>query len=201
MQDLEKALSHLADIHSQLSRTEHYRGLHSFPIALTGISGVLAAALQPWLLEGDPVWFVFYWSTVAILNTSFVGLGLGFEYLRSHTAFERRKTHAVLLQFMPALLAGLLLTVVALQWQETVLLQCLPGLWALLFSLGVFACRPFFPQHLFWLGLFYLLAAAVLLSMAPSGYSLHPWGMGLTFGVGQLLAALLIYWEIERHEQ
>lgn len=201
MQDLDKALSHLADIHAQVSRTEYYRGLNSLPTAITGISGMLAALLQPlWINTQQPEAFVWYWVGIATFNIVFMGMCLGRNYWYNHTRFERRKTHAVLMQFMPSLCAGLLLTMVALSWQQAILFYCLPGVWALLFALGIFACRPFFPPRIFWLGVYYLLAAAWLLSLAPSAASLHPWGMGSVFGLGQLLVAGTIYWEIERHE-
>ncbi|MDM8544995.1 hypothetical protein [Candidatus Venteria ishoeyi] len=202
MQDLEKALNHLADIHAQVSRTEYYRGFNSVPLVLSGVSGLFAASVQAsWMNMDNPGLFVLYWSVVASLNVLLFGIKLGLDYRCSHTPFERRKTHAVLLQFMPTLLAGLLLTIVALRWMHPVLLQCMPGLWALLFALGVFACRPFFPGRMFWLGAAYLIAAAWLLTLAPTGQSLSPWNMGLVFGGGQLLAALIIYWEMERHER
>ncbi len=202
MQDLEKALGHLADIHSQMSRTEYYRGLNSVPVALTGVVGLCAAWLQSvWLVPHSAFEFVLYWATVACLNVGFIALRLGFDYLHTHTPFERRKTHDLLWQFLPSLLAGLLLTVVVLSWAEPVLLHSMPGLWALLFALGIFSTRPFFPKRVLYLGIFYLLAAAWLLSLAPNAAALVPWYMGLLFGGGQLLSALLIYWDMERQTE
>jgi len=199
MQDLDKALAHLEDIHAHVLRTEYYQGFSSVSIALTGLSGLLAALLQTLYLPVSATMFVLFWAVIASLNVVAISLQLGFEYLHSHTPFERRKTHAVLVQFLPTLLAGLLLTVFALQWQEAVLLHAMPGLWALLFALGVFACRPFFPTRMFLLGGYYLIAAVCLLSLAPTGHSLNPWAMGLVFGSGQLFAAWVIYTEIEHH--
>ncbi|WP_177428594.1 hypothetical protein, partial [Candidatus Venteria ishoeyi] len=123
MQDLEKALNHLADIHAQVSRTEYYRGFNSVPLVLSGVSGLFAASVQAsWMNMDNPGLFVLYWSVVASLNVLLFGIKLGLDYRCSHTPFERRKTHAVLLQFMPTLLAGLLLTIVALRWMHPVLL-------------------------------------------------------------------------------
>ncbi len=199
--ELDKAVSQLAEIHAQVSRTEHYRGFRSITVALTGVAGLLAALGQwYWLPDLDARGFIGYWTLVAAANLLFAGGGLALDYVRRHTPFERRKTHAVLKQFLPALFAGLLLTVVALDINHPLLLQCLPGLWSLLFGLGVFACQPYFPTRLFWLGVFYLLAASWLFSLAPSAASLSPGFMGLIFGGGQLAAAAIIFWDVERHD-
>ena len=48
------------------------------------------------------------------------------------------------------------------------------------------------------MALFYLAAGAVLFLCAADGSSLSPWGMGAAFGVGQLLAAVVLYWNLER---
>ena len=48
--------------------------------------------------------------------------------------------------------------------------------------------------------MFYLVASVMLFGLALNGMSLQPWGMGLTFGLGQLLGAAIIYWDVERYE-
>jgi hypothetical protein len=79
-------------------------------------------------------------------------------------------------------------------------IRFLPGLWAILFSLGNFASLPYLPRSIFWLALGYFLAGVVLLGLADSGLSLSPWGMGLTFGGGHIIAAALMYWSLERED-
>ena len=77
-------------------------------------------------------------------------------------------------------------------------MQYLPGLWAVLFSLGVFASRPYLPRIIGWVALYYLVAGTVLLAMAADSTSLSPWGMGLTFGLGQIASGIVLYWNLER---
>jgi hypothetical protein len=49
--------------------------------------------------------------------------------------------------------------------------------------------------------LFYLSAGSVLLWTADANAPLNPWFVGGPFGVGQLLAAAVLYWELEREER
>ena len=73
----------------------------------------------------------------------------------------------------------------------------LPGWWAILFGLGVFASRRLLLCWTFAIGGFYLLAGLAMLLM-PRGAVFSPWTMGTTFGIGQLSAAALLYWTLER---
>ena len=74
----------------------------------------------------------------------------------------------------------------------------LPGLWAMLFSLGVFASWRKLPRPSLLVGTFYLLAGTVLIGAADNMQSLSPYGMGITFGAGQLATAALLYFRLER---
>ncbi len=94
-------------------------------------------------------------------------------------------------QFVPAVVTGLLLTVVITRaapheaWM-------LPGLWAITFAMGVFASRQFLPRHLFWVGLWYLVAGLACLTLQAGTHELSPWSMGIPFGIGQLLLAAVL---------
>jgi len=72
------------------------------------------------------------------------------------------------------------------------------GLWAMLFSLGIFASFRLLPRATFWVAVYYLMASAFCLAWGQGEWAYSPWAMGLTFGVGQLLAAAVLYWTLER---
>src|SRR5436305_1347818 len=48
----------------------------------------------------------------------------------------------------------------------------------------------------FWVGLFYMAAGTLCLTLREA--ALSPWAMGVPFGAGQLLAAAVLYWTLER---
>jgi hypothetical protein len=80
------------------------------------------------------------------------------------------------------------------------LVPLLPGIWAICFGIGVFASRPYLPRASGFVALFYYAAGAALLWRARGPESLSGWWVGATFGIGQLFAALVLYWNLERDE-
>jgi hypothetical protein len=99
-------------------------------------------------------------------------------------------------QFLPCIVVGILLTVVLTRVapQDS---WMLPGLWAVIFSLGVFASCRFLPRQMFVVGAWYLAAGLVSLLIGANHHLLLPWAMGLTFGVGQLLVAAVLHFGFE----
>jgi hypothetical protein len=95
-------------------------------------------------------------------------------------------------QLLPAAVAGGLLTIVLVHYAPQSLWM-LPGLWQIVLSLGVFAACRMLPAPLFAVGVWYLGTGLACLAFASDAHALSPWAMGLPFGVGQLLAAALIY--------
>ena len=69
----------------------------------------------------------------------------------------------------------------------------LPGLWQILFSLGIFASCRLLPRATFGVAVFYLASGLTCLALARGDAAFSPWAMGFPFGVGQLLAAAVLY--------
>jgi hypothetical protein len=68
----------------------------------------------------------------------------------------------------------------------------LPGLWEIIFSLGIFASCRFLPRPMFAVGLWYLVSGLACLALESGPQTLSPWSMGVPFGVGQLLVAAVL---------
>jgi hypothetical protein len=194
--ELEQALSQISEIHHHLVRTECYRGYRSATMAMTAGVAILGGAVQQRIVSGD-CGFVTFWVALAILNLVLVLSGIGWEYWMRLSHFEQRLTCRTVAQFVPSLIGGVFLT---LAFQHTAL-ELLPGLWAILFSLGVFASRPYLPQGIGWVGLFYLVCGCLLLTLANAGHEVLSWSMPATFGFGQLLLSRVLYWNLERAGQ
>jgi hypothetical protein len=198
--DLSRALGQLADIHQQMAKGQIYRGFRSIPIATSGLIGFVAAwAQEPGLGASDPVGFVLYWAVIAACAGLVGASEILYNYVVHDDRIARRRTRQVVGQFLPSLLAGAAITVSFLHLSAT-LVPLLPGLWAICFGIGTFASRPYLPRASGWIALFYYAAGMALLWLAHGPEPLRGWWVGGTFGTGQLLAALVLYWNLERSE-
>lgn len=196
--DLPRALGQLADIHQQIAKGEVYRGYRSLPIAASGLIGLAAAWAQtPALGASDPVGFVVYWTVIAAC-AGFVGASeIIYNYVVHDDRATRRRTTQVVGQFLPSMLAGAIITA-SFVHLSAALVPVLPGLWAICFGIGIFASRPYLPRASGWVALFYYAAGVALLWIARGPEPLRAWWVGGTFGAGQLMAALVLYWNLER---
>jgi hypothetical protein len=199
--DLSRALGQLADIHQQMAKGEMYRGYRSLPVAASGVMGFVAAWAQPPAFGvSDPVGFVLYWTAIATC-AGFVGASeIIYNYVVHDDLAARRRTRQVVGQFLPSLLAGAVITA-SFVHLSAALVSLLPGLWAICFGIGTFASRPYLPRASGWVALFYYAAGIALLWIARGPEPLRGWSVGATFGVGQLMAAMVLYWNLERKEK
>jgi len=198
---LHEALDQLSEIRIQIARTESFRGYRSATAAFSGAVAVTTAACQPLLLPepaAEPSAYLMLWICAAILSVVVTGVEMVFRCRRAASPIAVRTTWLAVEQFLPCTIAGALLTfVMALRAPESVWL--LPGLWGILFSLGVFASRGLLPRQIIWVGLYYLVSGALSVAFAQDAAAFSPWAMGVTFGGGQFLAAIVLYLTLEKN--
>ena len=196
--DLSRALGQLADIHQQIAKGEIYRGYRSVPVAASGFIGFAAAWAQPpGLGASDPVGFVLYWTIVASCAGLVGASEIIYNYVVHDDRAARRQTTQVVGQFLPSVLAGPIITASFVRLSAA-LVPLLPGLWAICFGVGIFASRPYLPRASGWVALLYYAAGVALLWTARGPEPLRGWWVGGTFGAGQLMAAVVLYWNLER---
>jgi hypothetical protein len=196
--DVGRALSQIEEIHAQIAKGEVYRGYRSLPVAASGLIGLVAAWLQPRGLGlADPIGFVIYWGAIAVC-AGFVGASeIIHNYVVHDAAPGRRRTRKVVGQFLPSVTAGAAIAL-CFAHLSAALVPLLPGLWAICFGIGTFASRPYLPRASGYVALFYYAAGFTLLWIARGPGVLSGWWVGGTFGVGQLLAAGVLWWNLER---
>src|SRR4051794_41275085 len=97
-----EALGQIAEIHDHLARAEQYRGFHPLSVAGSGVVGLAAALVQPWLVAtDDPAAFVRFWLVVAAVGGG-IGIGPAVDaYLRHEDECGRRRTRRVSGPFLP----------------------------------------------------------------------------------------------------
>ena len=68
----------------------------------------------------------------------------------------------------------------------------LPGLWQVVFGLGVFASCRFLPKAMVVVGGWYLACGLGCIALASSAHAFSPEDMGVPFGIGQLMIAAVL---------
>lgn len=200
--EVHDAVARINTIWTHVARAERFHGYRPATVAGTGMFGVLAAVVQPWLAPDpfvDPDRYLMVWISVAVASVVLVGVELATSCLRTESALERQLTRQAVQQFVPCLCGGAVMTwVIADYVPEAVAL--LPGLWSICFSLGVFASLPFVTPAVASVAVYYLLAGGVCLAFGRDELALHPWLMGGMFGVGQFLMAGVLLRAEERRD-
>ena len=198
--ELREALDSIATIRRRMAETEVFRGYRALPVALSAVFALAAGFLQPTLLprpDQDVPGYVTLWSTVALLSVAAAGLAMFLRDRVAGASLTRPVTWLAVGQFVPCLVAAAAVTAVLVRVAPEAA-WALPGLWQVFFSQGVFASCRLLPRAAFAVGVFYLAAGIGTLILARGPEALSPWAMAVPFGVGQLAAAAVLYWTLER---
>jgi hypothetical protein len=202
--ELREALTQISEIRRQVARTEVFRGYRAMPVAFSGVLALAAGGFQAlWLPEPNKNMGVYLtlWLGAAVISALAAGMEMALRCWKSVSTITREITWLAVEQFLPCLAAGGLLTLVLAVYTPDNLWM-LPGLWQILFSLGIFASFRLLPRATFGVALFYMVTGLLCLALAQGEAALSPWAMAIPFGVGQLYAGAILYWTLERtHEQ
>ena len=196
MKDLNEALTEIAAIRSQIVRTAEFRGYGPITVAITGLVAFASAELQAQLFPAaahEVATYLTLWISTAAIATTLIAFEMVLRSRTIHSGLAQEMILHAVEQLVPSGVAGILVTVVLLKVAPDSI-WILPGLWQILFSLGVFASARFLPRTVFAVAAWYLIAGLICLSWAATDRTLSPWMMGLPFGIGQLLAAAILQW-------
>jgi hypothetical protein len=197
MRDLDRALTDISVIREQLARGTEFRGYAPATLAAAGALALIIAAAQAFWLRGTAspshtLVFISLWVMTAALCVVVIAVETVRRSRRAHGGLAMRMLQSALEQFLPAIVAGGLLTIVLLRVAPQDL-WLLPGLWHIIFSLGVFASCRFLPRATFVVGVWYLACGLACLVLAAPDRSNSPWAMGIPYGVGQLMVAGILH--------
>jgi hypothetical protein len=190
MSDLHQALGDITSIRRQVARSTQFRGYGPATLAATGLLAVGAAAAQAaWLPEPAEHLrgYLGLWISTAVLGAALTGAQMYTRTRRIHSGLSDEMLRLAVEQFLPALGAGLLLTLVLARFVPSAAWM-LPGLWQVIFSLGIFSSCRFLPRPMLAAGGWYLLSGLAVLALGDAR-ALAPWTMGLGFAMGQSLVA------------
>ena len=194
MRELRQALADIDAIRTLVARETLFRGYGPRTTAASGLLALCVAA-------GETIWqkthgsnatiFLSVWVCTAVAAAAFSVTETVLRTRRMHAALWKQKIQMAIEHFLPAMVVGLMLTVV-LERVAPGETWMLPGLWQLAFCLGIFASCRFLPRPMFVVGLWYMVTGLVCLAIGGVDHELSPWSMGIPFGVGQLLIAVVL---------
>lgn len=194
MSELHKALGDISSIRRQVAQSTQFRGYGPATLAATGIIALLAAEAQAiWLPDAaDHLWvYLRIWLATAIVSAAITGAQMYARTRRIHSGLSDEMIRMAVEQFLPAAGAGFLITFVLVHYAPSVL-WILPGLWQVIFGLGIFSSCRFLPRPMIAAGAWYLLTGLLCLTL-DGRRAFEPWTMGLAFGIGQLLVAGILF--------
>ena len=195
MTDFDKALAEIAAIRGQVARATRFHGLGAATLAATGLLAAVAASSQAaWLpVPADDVetWLAL-WCGVAALCAMLIGLEMVMRTSRARLGLAQEMIVTAVGRFTPAAVAGVLVTAVLYQ-RAPGSMWMLPGIWQVVFSLGLFASRDSLPPGIGLAGVWYLATGTVCLSLGAGEFAFAPWLMGFPFAAGQILLAAIVW--------
>jgi hypothetical protein len=199
MKQLNDALAEIHAIRAQIALGSEFRGYGPVSVASTGaLALVVACAEAHWRGDRESNFGVYLaiWSVTAMIALVLSGTETVLRARRVHGGFAEHMIYQAAEQFLPAVASGLLLTAVVVRFALAAE-WLLPGLWQMLFGLGMFASARCLPRSIVLVGFWYLATGLVTIAALPSGGSISPWAMGIPFGIGQLLVAAVLQFGYE----
>jgi hypothetical protein len=200
--NLDKALADITAIRTQMARGAEFRGYGPATVAATGCVALLAAGAQALFLPdpaADVLAYLGLWIATAAISVFLIGIEMVSRSRRMHSGLADEMIWAATGQFIPAGVAGALLTFVLFRVAPQSLWM-VPGLWQIIFSLGFFASCRALPRPLYAVGIWYLAAGLTSFAIAGETGAFSPWVMGIPFGLGQFLMAAILYVTSGEHD-
>lgn len=195
MNDLHRALGDISSIRKQVATATEFRGYGPATLAATAVFAILAACLQ-YILVPNPAadipTYLSIWIATAALSAALTGVQMYTRTRRLHSTLSNEMLRMAVEQFLPAVAAGLLLTIVLMRYAPSSAWM-LPGLWQIIYCLGIFSSCRFLPKPMLAAGTWYLLTGLGCIAIGGSR-ALSPLAMAIPFAIGQLLiAAVLLF--------
>lgn len=195
MSEWRPAVAEINAIRTQVARDTQFRGYAPLSIAASGVLALSVAALQSRFSRDGAEFpaFLSVWVVTAAATVVMTAIETIVRSRRVHSGLADQMLYAAVEQFLPAVIVGILLTVVVMRvaprddWM-------LPGLWQLIFSLGIFASCRFLPRQMIAVAVWYLVCGLACLAFVSEAKAIPPWIMGIPFGFGQLgVAGVLMF--------
>jgi hypothetical protein len=194
MTDLNQALVDIRSIRRQVAQATEFRGYGPLTLSATAVLAVLAGAAQSWWLPepaSHPAEYVALWLTTGVFCAALIATQMLTRARRLHSGMADEMIRMAVAQFLPAGIAGAVVPFILLRVTHDVFWM-LPGLWQIIFSLGVFASCRCLPRPMLLVGAWFLLTGLGCVALGDTR-ALAPATMSGAYGVGMMLVAAVHY--------
>lgn len=199
MTELNQALVDIRTIRRQVAETTEFRGYGPLTLSATAVVAMVAGAVQlRWLPEpaAHPEEYVALWLATGVLCAALIATQMLTRARRLHSGMADEMIRMAVAQFLPAAFAGAILPFVLLNVTHEVFWM-LPGLWQIIFGLGVFASCRCLPRPMFVVGMWFLLTGLACIAVGDSRV-LMPGTMSGSYAIGMILVAAIHYFSAKK---
>jgi hypothetical protein len=199
MTDLNQALVDIRSIRRQVAQTSEFRGYGPLTLSATAVIALIAGAAQfHWVPEPSthPGQYAALWLTTGVLCAALIATQMLTRADRLHSGMADEMIRMAVMQFLPAAIAGVILPFVLLHVTQAVF-WLLPGLWQIIFGLGVFASCRCLPRPMLLAGVWFLLTGFVCILLGGTR-ALAPGSMSCVYAVGMAYVAAVHYFSAKK---
>jgi hypothetical protein len=190
MTELNQALVDIREIRRQMAQATEFRGYGPLTLAATAVAAVIAGAAQAWWVP-EPAShagsYVALWLATGIFSAALIAMQMLTRANRLHSGMADEMIRMAVAQFLPAAVAGAILPFVLLRAAPGALWM-LPGLWQIVFSLGVFASCRCLPRAMYLAGAWFLITGLACIALGDAR-ALAPAAMSVPYAAGMAMVA------------
>jgi len=190
MADLNQALVDIRAIRRQMAEATEFRGYGPLTLIGTAVCAMTAGVAQAYWAPAPaerPMPYVALWLGTGVFSAALIVMQMLTRANRLHSGMADEMIRMAVAQFLPAAVAGAILPFVLLQAAPSAIWM-LPGLWQIVFSLGVFASCRCLPRAMYIAGAWFLCTGLVCVSLGDAR-SLAPAMMAVPYAAGMALVA------------
>lgn len=186
------ALRQVQELRHKILEKQRFKGYSGRARALSGTAALLAAAFLSFagLPATNPThllaWYVVFNFSV-LLNFG----AIFYWFLSDPRAGRNPKRLRPVVDLLPPLAVGAILTLVMIIDGHY---EYLFGTWMCLYGLANLAGRHSLPKHIVWIGLYYIAAGGLTLTVLRQPF-INPWPMGLVFFFGEWIGGMILHYD------
>lgn len=195
MNDIERAISEISEIRTQLAASTRFRGYAPEAVALMGLLSIvflLAQLAFPDALAASSLQVSLSWGALLLINACAIAVETAVWSHRQQPGMAGAMLRGAMLTTLPISFASLVIgVVVAVSLPNEAWI--LPGVWQMLIGVVGFSSHAILPRGIVLPALWYTLCGAAVTVIAATSGEVTPLLAGIPFIVGHLWIALILH--------